>query len=296
MAGKYDPEVVSFIADQILESILDAEKNLCSSKIGFESIHVPQLVENRLVPNEADVEDPYLRVLKMVSECQGTAVLSSFAAHSTCLFKDNMLLSGDYPSMLNLKLESDSSVDFSLFAAGAMASMRPSHPHGIRKYEKLEYVSDTLKEVLVQKVPTISAEEVFQIGHDEIPINMPEPAFRVSNSLQLRPWVFDLLMGRSEVYVKSFQVGNTLFVGLPCDFSGELMAPLDDEANQSKLNLVVNSFNGGYVGYITRDDRYHLNKYETRMMNWFGPYMGKFFSQLVSNTIHLHKATDHENE
>jgi neutral ceramidase len=50
-------------------------------------------------------------------------------------------------------------------------------------------------------------------------------------------------------------------------------------------NLIVTSFNGGYVGYITKDEWYDLNKYETRTMNWFGPYNGAYFSEIIGSIV-----------
>ncbi len=46
-------------------------------------------------------------------------------------------------------------------------------------------------------------------------------------------------------------------------------------------NLVVTSFNGGYIGYITPDKYYDLKRYETRDMNLFGPYNGAYLSEMM---------------
>ena len=57
-----------------------------------------------------------------------------------------------------------------------------------------------------------------------------------------------------------------MIVGIPADFSGELVEPIKKSISNNKLNLIINSFNGGYVGYITDDkwyDRDDINTYET---------------------------------
>ena len=113
---------------------------------------------------------------------------------------------------------------------------------------------------------------------------MREQSFRISSNLIIRPWIFNYLVGDSPKFISSLRIGNILIVGTPCDFSGELVDPIEKSITNKKLNLMINSFNGGYVGYIT-DDRWYdneeINTYETYTMNWFGPYNGKYFSILI---------------
>jgi hypothetical protein len=81
------------------------------------------------------------------------------------------------------------------------------------------------------------------------------------------------------------RVGNVLFTGMPCDFSGELTESPIHDADGRHLNLIVTSFNGGYMGYVTRDDWYDLNAYETRTMNWYGPYNGAYLSEVITRLM-----------
>ena len=70
--------------------------------------------------------------------------------------------------------------------------------------------------------------------------------------------------------------------------SGELVDPLEKSISNNTLNLMINSFNGGYVGYITDDkwyDRKDIKTYETYTMNWYGPYNGNYFSDLIKILI-----------
>ena len=74
-------------------------------------------------------------------------------------------------------------------------------------------------------------------------------------------------------------------VGAPCDFSGELALPLYQHARQKNMRLVVTSFNGGYMGYITPDRYYDKDHYETRLMNWYGPGNGTYFSECIRRIV-----------
>jgi neutral ceramidase len=49
--------------------------------------------------------------------------------------------------------------------------------------------------------------------------------------------------------------------------------------------LIITSFNGGYAGYITPMKYYDQNGYETRVMNWFGPGNGEYFSECVRRMV-----------
>ena len=74
-------------------------------------------------------------------------------------------------------------------------------------------------------------------------------------------------------------------LGTPCDFSGELMPPIDSAASRVGLRVMVTSFNGAYIGYITLDKHYDIDHYETRVMNWYGPGNGAYLSECLMEMI-----------
>ena len=81
-------------------------------------------------------------------------------------------------------------------------------------------------------------------------------------------------------------------VSTPCDFSGELIVPIEKTISNNQLNLIINSFNGGYIGYITEDkwyDREDINQYKTYTMNWHGLYNGVFFTRLIKKIIEINE-------
>jgi len=85
--------------------------------------------------------------------------------------------------------------------------------------------------------------------------------------------------------MKALKIGNNVLIGTPCDYSGELMPEIVRTAQFKKLNLMVTSFNGGYVGYITHDRHYDLDAYETRVMNWYGPQNGIYFQEIIQEIL-----------
>ncbi|MGK0138130.1 MAG: neutral ceramidase [Algoriphagus sp.] len=119
----------------------------------------------------------------------------------------------------------------------------------------------------------------------QLPLPLRKASPRILKNWALRPWVFKWLFGESPAFIKVLSIGNTLMIGLPCDFSGELMEDLDRYAQSKGLNLIVTSFNGTYAGYITADKHFDFENYETFTMNWFGPYNGAYFSEVVRDIV-----------
>ena len=56
-------------------------------------------------------------------------------------------------------------------------------------------------------------------------------------------------------------------------------------AEENGLHLLITTFNGGYIGYITPDEYYNHNFHEVRDMNWFGPYNGAYFDEIIRGII-----------
>ena len=113
-----------------------------------------------------------------------------------------------------------------------------------------------------------------------VPIYLRGPQMRLNKNFALRPKLFNKLFGNMQMYINKLQIGNLVFIGMPCDFSGELTYNIEPKAKEMGLALHLTSFNGGYGGYITEDKWYELDAYETRTMGWFGPGNGNFFSEI----------------
>ena len=277
-AGKYNHQTELRLADAIIKSIVDADAGMHATAITFE-IDLDSLdIQNRIENN--GIEDPYIRSLHFHSDSISAALLS-YGAHPTVLSQKNLSLSRDYPGVVlnNLK-----TYDFSMFMAGAVGSM------GTRKGKYADTVS-------VKEIGNSVAVHFNSLGlqtnignsgliwSKKIKLPLPKPAPRVSSYFALRPWAFNWLFGRSETYIQVARIGNVLMVGLPCDFSGELVEPLEKLASSQGLKLMITSFNGGYVGYITADKHYDEHTYETYIMNWYGPNNGAYFSAVIKDIL-----------
>ena len=285
--GKYDQNNLDFITSKTREAINEAIKDLKKSKIGFGSIYAADFIKNRLVGDSIGTHDPFLRVIKIIRDDGKKASIFSYSAHATCFGHNQRDLSGDYPNSIINLLEKNNDVDFAVYGAGAVGSMSPRtrSKKGEKKVEEMSrglysYISDALR--------SMGSRYHTKLFSEKIDIEMREQSFKINSKFIIRPWIFNFLVGDSPKYISYLRIGNLLIVGTPSDFSGELVEPIEKSISNKELNLMINSFNGGYVGYITDDkwyDKNDINTYETYTMNWYGPYNGTYFSKLIKEVI-----------
>lgn len=283
-AGKYDPKVVDHIVEAIINATSKAIKNKKIAKLGYSAVQAGDQVTNRLVGDVKGTIDPWLRFLKIEQVEGHTALLCNFSAHATCLSHEFMGISGDYPGMFCRNLIQAENIDFAIFSAGAMGSMEPlsAEEKGLGQVEKAATnLSEQVR--LIQNFTPVNY--VNDLGSIQTPLKLGEPQWRIAKHIRLRPWVFEKVFGKSPSYISSIKIGDVLFIGTPCDFSGELVSEIELYARKSGIHVMITSFNGGYAGYITKDEWYDLDKYETRMMNWYGPENGAYFTEIIKKVI-----------
>jgi neutral ceramidase len=278
MAGKYAKAIVRGLTQAILRAIDQAEQQAVPAQVGFASLQAGAFVYNRLV-GEKGGKDNQLRLLKIQKKTGETALLCIFAAHATCLPAAHVRISGDYPGALVRELERLPGVGFAAFSAGAVASHGPAAPgEGLAKAAQMAQGLAALVQAQINQVPLRYA---LQLNAASVPLYLRSPHWRVAEDWRLLPPLFNLVLGKYPATLKALRIGNIVFAGAPCDFSGELVPALEQSAVGAADRLVVTSFNGGYIGYITPDAYYDLKKYETRDMNFFGPYNGAYLSEML---------------
>jgi neutral ceramidase len=283
-AGKYEQKVVDLISKSIVTAIQKAAQNAEPATYDYQKIDAAEFVMNRLVKS-AGTEDPFIRMLTFTKQNGKRASLVTYAAHSTTLSDTVMRLSRDYNGFLVDKLERDNNLEQAVFMAGSVGSMGPDEPEKLNDWQQAAYIADGLEDKIDDVLIQAKKLKINNLRVETIPLSLREPQWRITENWCMRHWVWSRLYGDYDAEVKALRMGNVLMVGLPCDFSGELMLDLENYAHSKNLNLIVTSFNGGYVGYITKDVHYNLNKYETRVMNWFGPGNGAYFSEIMKKLI-----------
>ncbi len=259
------------------------KQNVSPASIGFVEYESSDLVTNRLV-GERGIIDPWFRVAKFKKQSGEIALLTTFSAHATCLSSDELKYSRDYPGQLVDSLESLAGVDFAAFAAGAVGSHRPESG-GFGQHDRTRWLAASLTKKVKHSSILLKDNNPLEMVLFNVPLRNAH--WRITTNWRFRPWVFQWLSEDSPHYITALRIGEIVMSGTPCDFSGELIPEIQAGLQNANIHLMVTSFNGGYVGYITKDSWYDLKEYETFIMNWFGPNNGQYFTYLIYNLVNI---------
>ncbi|WMJ72302.1 neutral/alkaline non-lysosomal ceramidase N-terminal domain-containing protein [Cytophagaceae bacterium ABcell3] len=279
IAGKYQEKYVYQLVNAVVEAVKEAEKAAEAAQVGYGRYAAPELVFNRLV-GEKGKTDPWIRLLKIETNSGKQAAMVTFSAHAVCLDYEEHSLSGDYPGKLVKLLEEEGSMDFAVFCAGAVGSHGPK-ADGAENFDKMDSLATGLFRHISKGHQNIAMHDSADLHTFYMPVELREPHLKIGKNTRLRPWVFNWMFGDYDPGFKVAKIGNTILVGTPCDFSGELALPIEAYYKEKGYDLIITSFNGGYIGYITPDEYYGLEKMETFEMNWFGPENGAYFSEIL---------------
>ena len=278
--GAYEGEVVDLIANGIVSSIQKATQNQLPSTLKTGAIAIPQAVENRLM--DGGEEDPYFRIIEVLRRDSSKLVLTSYAAHATCLSQGTIELSRDYPGMLVDELESGG-YEFAMFLAGAVGSHRGSAP--MNDWDCMAWMADQISGLFFEQRHILKEMADSVLVMKRVPLELGDPQVKISRDFKLRPWLFRAAFGEYDAFLTVLRIGDVVLLGAPCDFSGEFNDSLDSLATRMGHQAMVTSFNGGYIGYATPGRYYDIDHYETRLMNWYAPgtgdYMKECFEKLM---------------
>ncbi len=278
-AGSYDPEVEVELAAKFSRAIEKSTQNLLNAKVYYNEVVDNEDIRNRLGIEDGKI-DSEIRSLFFKRVDGSKAGLITYGAHSTVLNSKTLQISRDYPGVLLDSLEK-SDLDFGIYLAGAVGSMGPVE----KGNDDFDEVKNQANGVLKHLSFSANDELMNTLISDYIQIPMNHPSARISKGFALRPWVFKYLFGDYPTFVKVTKIGSTLVLGMPCDFSGEIMLDLDAYAKSKGINLIITSFNGSYIGYVTHDRLYDRGLYETSTMSWFGYQNGAYFSAIVKDLV-----------
>src|SRR3970282_781741 len=169
------------------------------------------------------------------------------------------------------------------FMAGAVGSHGCIGPERGRKL--VNQVGETLASAFAGSRELLQPVNDSTLVMVSVPLELGSPQFRISKNWCVRPWLFNAVFGTYRPELTALRIGDLLMLGTPCDFSGELTGALDSAATRLGMRAMVTSFNGNYVGYITKDEWYDVDHYETRLMSWYGPGNGSYLSECLTKLI-----------
>ncbi|MBE7503526.1 MAG: neutral/alkaline non-lysosomal ceramidase N-terminal domain-containing protein [Verrucomicrobiales bacterium] len=277
-AGGFVAGVREWYAGQLAAAAIAALDDLSPASCGQGGFEAPEYVRNRLLGEDAP-KDPDFRLLYVQQADGDTAVLGSYAAHSTVLPAANLEFSGDYPGYWSLAVERATG-GLALFLAGGMGSHGPRA--GAPGFAGAQRMGEALATRTAEALTNLVLTNRLTFGLAAAEATLPALQVRVSNGVRLRPWVArGLLSVPATTWIQGLRVGNALWFSTPCDFSGELALGVKVAAREQGLAAAVTSFNGDYVGYVIPAKYYPLAGYEPRTMSFFGPQLPDQFMAVL---------------
>lgn len=278
-AGEFNPNIAKWLVQKISKAILLAVADLKPAAISTGDFKAADYTRNRLIGELGTKNDDFSYLLIQQKEGK-KAVVGSFAAHSTCMGDENMLISGDYPGYWQRKME-NSGMDFAIFMAGSMGS-QTNRGEG-KDFEKPRFIGESLADSTVVHLQNQVLKDTVVLSALSLKLNLPEYHFRLTTTRNISTALTKKLMPFPEnAVLQAFRIGNFIWVTTPADFSGEFALQLKNTLSVKGFDANVSSFNGSYVGYIIPGRYFYLDEYEPKTMGMFGPNMGDYTFDLIN--------------
>ncbi len=277
--GGYDENIFQLLVNQTITAISQASKNTEVGSIGYGQILAQDFVSHRIEKNSP--VDAWLRMIKFKKQTGKEAVLLVYNAHNNGLRHDMPLLSNDYVGALLADLKNK--VDFPMFASGMVASHRWNGQGD--DYASVEKDAKKLAILAALQIPLIKTKKIEQVAYTTLAVEIRKPQFRITDKYKLSTWLFEALLGKLQAYISCVKIGDIVLLGMPCDFSGELFAEIATVSKSKKQQLVITSFNGAYIGYISHDKWYQHHASEIRDMNWVAPESAWYFTDIAKKLL-----------
>ena len=285
--GGKDQRILDLLTNSAIACITKSLEKRGPAEYLYSGEETEALVKNRFDKEYGEV-DKKLRVLYLKNTLdKKVAFLTTFAAHATSLGRRQNELSSDYPGAYCKLAEENKLVDFALFSAGGVGS-HESNLSEFTEESKNGYAKEVYeahKEIYNSKVDTSQFKPLNKLNYEEIEIPLRDPHLKIGLGLRLRPWAFQMVFGEGTGKLAFLSIGDLMYIGTPCDFSGELILEIEEELKNVPVTPIITSFNGEYIGYITPDKYYLRDQHEVRDVNWFGPYNGRYFSETIVETV-----------
>ncbi len=277
-AGEPNAKVMEWLISRFAEAVIEAIVDLKPGSMGSGSFLAPDLVSNRLVGEKGNKNSEFVYLL--AQQDNGAKVLiGTFDAHSTTLGGSNMYFSGDYPGYWQRKLE-HSGIEMAQFMAGSMGSHSPNSRG--EEFEKARFMGEILADSVIDLLGETTVKDSIGLEFMSLETDLPEYHVRITDHLRMHPRLAARLFPPpGEVYFQVARIGDLMWATAPADFSGEMTLRFKDSMTKEGYKAVVSSFNGSYVGYIIPEKYYHYDSYESRLMSWYGPYMGPYGNELI---------------
>ncbi len=288
-AGNYDPRIPSMLIEIFAKTIVQAVQSLepASIALGGEVL-ASDYIRNRTREAHTDDASTFLVVRQADNDL---CYLVRFSAHPTVLSGRNMLFSGDFPGFLQRALESETG-GFAMYLGGAVGSMGPRPPDGAEDFARAHALGEALARLVLENSSELTFKDNVDIQAAGTSLRLPSFQLRISQNWRLSPFLFSLVGLDQDGWLSIIKVDNTILLGFPADFSGEIAREMRAWGkNTNDWDIWCTSFNGDYAGYVSPDKyyttakKYGMEGYEMYVMSWCGPDQEAFFTGICKEAL-----------
>jgi hypothetical protein len=213
-------------------------------------------------------------------ETDPLGVVVGFAAHPTTLGAWNRQLSADYPGVIAREVERRYPSSTCLFFPGSVGDQAPVKQGS--EYEPAERLGTQLAAhviALLDRVPLQPADSLRVLQE-----SLPLPPARVRmNRLVLPRWLSERFVD-DEAQLSLLAIGETMFIGVPCDLTASLGGQLKAAARTHGFHPVIVGFANDYIGYCVPAALYEQRQYESSMA-FNGPEAGEMVVNRLKEMI-----------
>ena len=274
VAGTYDPEVATDLADTIAATILRSRATTQPAEVAFVQVDCPNLQRNRILVGQSTNDRMAAWVFRSVPRAdrppQTLATLAVFGAHATISHPKPPHLGGDYPAAFAEALAKVVDSGMVLFAAGTVGDASPIRPAAPTQRQSVRSYGADLAARLGSQFSALRFDRQLDLANVNLDVALPPIQVPLGSS----SWRFSPLatwwIGSRRTNLHILRLGPAYLVGFPGDVAGHLAQRL-----RSSLPVVATSFNGDYKGYLVPRSTFETTPcYETRAMSFYGPNLG----------------------
>jgi len=178
-----DPKYMEYLGSAIETTVAVAWKQRFDARIGIGSGRIEGLGVNRRTADGRPVDEE-IGIIKVAdSTGQTRAVLFNYACHPTVLGPDNLLASGDFPSMAIERIEDRlGSNGFAMYVNGTQGDISVGHSSELsaigvvtpgRTFERATELGQRLGNAVLEVLGNIKVEDVVRLGFETIQVHLP---------------------------------------------------------------------------------------------------------------------------
>ncbi len=283
ITGSFNEAYFKQLAEQLAAVVEESRRQLTPASFAAVTIEMKDGQINRLSPGEPTF-DQLAALLFKPADGSPVLVLASYGAHATVVAGRPPTLSPDYPGAMVARLEATTGVR-AMFACGAVGDTSPHRPPAPSEVESARVLGQRLADELVPALASAVYRDEVALASLNLRVDLPTLRYPLNAQWSVSPVATSWLADRS-TFVHVLRVGDVVLAGFPADYAGCLARPLADQAHQWGLTLVPTSFSGEYKGYLVSRDIYMgRDAYETRDMNFYGPWAGEYVNSMAVRMI-----------